>query len=88
MSKFKSTILASVVAFSAVAFASSGALAAVHPLGNLDPVNAGSFNETDVTGAIAVSGTFDLTVGANTAVSATIATGSAAFIHSGGLGAL
>ena len=78
MSKFKSTILASVVAFSAVAFVSSGAFAAVTALGNLDPVNAGSYNETDGIGAIAVEGTFTLTNGAKTSISATIATASAA----------
>ncbi len=53
----------------------SAAFAAVHPLGNLDPVNAGSYNETDAAGAIAVEGTFTLTAGSETSLSATIATG-------------
>ncbi len=77
MRKFTPRTFLCVAAFSAVTLLSSTAFAAVHPLGNIDPVNAGSYNETDATGAVDVEGTFSLTVGANTALSATIATGSA-----------
>ena len=77
MGKFTPRTFLGVAAFSAATLLSSAAFAAVHPLGNIDPVNAGSYNETDSTGAIDVEGTFSLTTGANTAVSATIATGSA-----------
>jgi hypothetical protein len=78
MIKFRVRTLASVVAFSAIAFVSTAALAAVHPLGNLDPDNAGSYNETDPTGGIDAEGTFTLTTNALAALSATIAVGSSA----------
>jgi hypothetical protein len=67
------------------AFLSTAAFAAVHPLGNLDPDNAGSFNETDPTGVINAKGTFSLTMEAKTALSATIAVNRAAMYIPGAL---
>jgi hypothetical protein len=52
---------------------STSAFAAVTPLGNLDPPNAGSFDAVNSTGTIEDAGTFTLTTGAEAAVSATIA---------------
>lgn len=46
------------------------------PLGNLDPDNAGASGDVNPTGLVTDAGTFDLTVSANTAVSATIAVSS------------
>src|SRR5271154_790620 len=52
---------------------STAAFANVTPLGNLDPENAGSFDNDDAAGPITDAGTFTLTTGADVAVSATIA---------------
>jgi PEP-CTERM motif len=54
---------------------STAAFAVPHvtDLGNLDPENAGSFNNDDAAGPIMDAGTFTLTTGADVAVSATIA---------------
>lgn len=55
----------------------SPALAQVTALGNLNPDDAASFNETVAMGPVDVAGTFDVTTGAITATSATIAVTSA-----------
>ena len=52
---------------------STSAFATVTALGNLDPENAGAFGDTNPTGPVTDAGTFDLTVSADTSVSATIA---------------
>ena len=57
----------------AASLVSTAAFATVTPLGNLDPDNAGAFGDINPTGLVADACTFDLTVFADTAVSATIA---------------
>ena len=52
---------------------STAAFAGVTSLGNLDPENAAGFGDFNTTGVFADAATFNLTVSANTAVSATIA---------------
>jgi PEP-CTERM motif len=52
---------------------STGAFATITPLGNLDPENAGAFGDINPTGPVTDAGTFDLTVSADTSLSATIA---------------
>jgi PEP-CTERM motif len=54
---------------------STAAFATVTPLGNLDPANAGAFGDINPRGPVLDAGTFDLTVSADTALSATIAVG-------------
>jgi PEP-CTERM motif len=54
---------------------STTAFAAVTPLGNLDPENAAGFGDLNTSGLFADAATFNLTISANTAVSATIAVG-------------
>jgi hypothetical protein len=56
-----------------ISFLSTAAFATVTPLGNLDPDNAAAFGDINPTGPVTDAGTFDLTVSANTALSATIA---------------
>jgi hypothetical protein len=74
ISKRTGTFLASAAAVAlGVSLLPTAALAQVTPLGNLDPDGAGSYNETVLTGAVDVDGTFDLTKNAMTALSATIA---------------
>jgi hypothetical protein len=57
----------------AASLVSTAAFATVTPLGNLDPDNAGAFGDINPTGPVTDAGTFNLTVFADTAVSATIA---------------
>jgi hypothetical protein len=77
MTKLAARILASGAAVAlGLSVLSGSAFAGVTPLGNLDPANAGSYNETVPTGGVSVEGTFDLSVEAITALSATIATAS------------
>jgi hypothetical protein len=52
---------------------STSAFATVTALGNLDPDNAGAFGDINPTGPVTDAGTFDLTVSADTSLSATIA---------------
>ena len=52
---------------------STSAFATVTALGNLDPDSAGAFGDINPTGPVTDAGTFDLTVLADTSVSATIA---------------
>ncbi len=52
---------------------STAAFAGVTSLGNLDPENAAGFGDFNTTGVFFDAATFNLTVSANTAVSATIA---------------
>ncbi len=85
-SKLTSRFLASATAVAlGASLLSTAAFAGVTPLGNLDPPNAGSYKETDPTGAISVEGTFDLSVNAITALSATIATSSSSSYTPGDL---
>jgi hypothetical protein len=75
--KLTSRFLASATAVAlGASLLSTAAFAGVTPLGNLDPPSAGSYNETVPTGGFTVEGTFDLSVGALAALSATIATSS------------
>jgi hypothetical protein len=73
MSRFATRILATGAAVALGASLLSSSAFAVTPLNNLDPDNAGSFNETDTTGMISVEATFTLTMSALAALSATIA---------------
>jgi hypothetical protein len=57
----------------AASLVSTAAFAAVTALGNLDPEDAAGFGDLNTTGVFADAGTFNLTISANTAVSATIA---------------
>jgi hypothetical protein len=59
--------------FSGASLLSTAAIANVTVLGNLDPPNAGAFDDVDPKGPVADAGTFTLTVRADTALSATIA---------------
>jgi hypothetical protein len=74
MNKFTARILASAAAFALGASVLSSPAFAVTPLGNLDPEDAGSFNQTVTAGPVDVEATFMLTMEAITALSATIST--------------
>jgi len=73
MKHFATKIAAGAAVALGVSLLSTSAFA-VTALGNLDPDNAGSFNETVTAGPVDVEATFDLTMEAITALSATIST--------------
>jgi hypothetical protein len=81
MSKFTARFLASAASVAlGASLLSTAAFAQVTALGLLNPDDAGSYNETVATSppAVDVSGTFELTENAKTALSATIAVNSSA----------